>query len=147
MTAESGELTLEIRRVLPAAPSVVFGAFSAPDELAKWWVPEGFTAPSLQFNPEDGDWSSARLARACEAAQLGYSSGMSPMRRSRRAFPALAAAFVLGVAACGEDDAERAVDQGVDEAEQVGGDAEKAGEDAAGEAEKGAEEAERELEK
>jgi hypothetical protein len=87
------------------------------------------------------------IARACESAQLGYSSGMSPMRRSRRAIPALAAALALGVAACGEEDAERAVDQGVKEAEQVGRDAEKAGEDAAREAEKGAEEAERELEK
>ena len=29
----------------------MFGAFSAPDELAKWWGPEGFTAPSLEFDP------------------------------------------------------------------------------------------------
>ena len=51
MTAQSGELTLEIRRVFPAVPSVVFGAFSAPDELAKWWGPEGFTVPSLDTTP------------------------------------------------------------------------------------------------
>jgi hypothetical protein len=55
MTAQSGGLTLEIKRVLPAAPSVVFGAFSAPDELAKWCGPEGFTTPSLEFNPRVGD--------------------------------------------------------------------------------------------
>jgi uncharacterized protein YndB with AHSA1/START domain len=55
MTEQSGELTLEIKRVLPAAPSVVFGAFSAEDELAKWWGPEGFTVPSLNFNPRVGD--------------------------------------------------------------------------------------------
>ena len=55
MTAESGELTLEIKRVLPAAPSVVFRAFSVPDELAKWWGPEGFAVPSLEFNPRVGD--------------------------------------------------------------------------------------------
>jgi uncharacterized protein YndB with AHSA1/START domain len=53
--AQSGELTLEIERVLPAGRSVVFGAFSAPDELAKWWGPEGFTTPSLEFNPAVGD--------------------------------------------------------------------------------------------
>jgi hypothetical protein len=87
------------------------------------------------------------IARACESAQLGYPSGMSPMRRFRRAIPALAAALALGVTACGEEDAERAVDQGGKEAEEVGRDAEKAGEDAAGEVEEGAEEAERELEK
>src|SRR5688500_16200102 len=55
MTAQSGELTLEIRRVLPAAASVVFRFFSAPDELAKWWGPEGFTAPSVEFDPRVGD--------------------------------------------------------------------------------------------
>src|SRR5215218_459543 len=51
MAARSGELTLEAKRVLPAAPAVVFRAFSAPNELAKWWGPEGFTAPSLEFDP------------------------------------------------------------------------------------------------
>lgn len=55
MTAASSELTLEIQRVFPAVPSVVFGAFSAPDELAQWWGPEGFTTPSLEFNPRVGD--------------------------------------------------------------------------------------------
>ena len=55
MTAPSGELTLEITRVLPADPSVVFGAFSAPDELAKWWGPEGYIIPSLNFQPPTGE--------------------------------------------------------------------------------------------
>jgi len=55
MAARSGELTLEAKRVLPAAPAVVFRAFSAPNELAKWWGPEGFTAPSLEFDPRVGD--------------------------------------------------------------------------------------------
>jgi len=54
MAAQSGELTLEMKRVLPAAPSVVFGAFSEPHRLAKWWGPEGFTAPSLEFDPRVG---------------------------------------------------------------------------------------------
>jgi uncharacterized protein YndB with AHSA1/START domain len=53
--AESDELTLEIKRDLPAAPAVVFRAFSTPEELAKWWGPKGFTAPSLEFNPRVGD--------------------------------------------------------------------------------------------
>jgi uncharacterized protein YndB with AHSA1/START domain len=55
MAAKSGGLTLELKRVLPAAPAVVFRAFSAPDELAKWWGPAGFTTPSLEFNPRVGD--------------------------------------------------------------------------------------------
>ena len=51
MVPPSGDQTLEIKRVLPAAPSVVFGAFSDPHTLAKWWGPEGFTVPSLDFDP------------------------------------------------------------------------------------------------
>ncbi len=55
MTAQSSELTLEIARALPGAPSVLFGAFTAPDKLAKWWGPEGFTAPNLEFEPRVGE--------------------------------------------------------------------------------------------
>ena len=50
----SDELGLEMRRVLPAAPSVVFGAFSNAVGLAKWWGPIGFTTPSLEFEPRVG---------------------------------------------------------------------------------------------
>jgi len=48
-------VTLKIKRIVPAAPPVVFRAFSTPDELAQWWGPDGFTAPSLIFNPCVGD--------------------------------------------------------------------------------------------
>src|SRR6266545_5964512 len=41
-------------RVLPATRSVVFEAFSDPNELAKWWGPQGFTSPSMEFDPRVG---------------------------------------------------------------------------------------------
>src|SRR3954449_7824321 len=47
-------LTLEIGRVLRARPSVVFRAFSDPDELAKWWGPQGFSTPSLELHARVG---------------------------------------------------------------------------------------------
>jgi uncharacterized protein YndB with AHSA1/START domain len=47
--------TLEITRVLPAARPDVFRAFSAADELAKWWGPEGFSVSSLEFSPRVGE--------------------------------------------------------------------------------------------
>ncbi len=50
----SGNRILELKRVVPAAPSVVFGAFSAADELAEWWGPKGFTVTSLEFKPRVG---------------------------------------------------------------------------------------------
>ncbi len=54
MAAPTGELTLEMMRVLPATRSVVFEAFSDPNELAKWWGPQGFTSPSMEFDPRVG---------------------------------------------------------------------------------------------
>ena len=54
MAPHSGDLTLEMKRDLPVGPSVAFGAFSEANELAKWWGPEGFTTPSLEFDPRVG---------------------------------------------------------------------------------------------
>ena len=48
-------LALEMKRVLPAAASLVFEAFTDPSELAKWWGPEGFITPSLEFDPRVGE--------------------------------------------------------------------------------------------
>jgi uncharacterized protein YndB with AHSA1/START domain len=55
MDARSDELMLEMERVLPAAPEVVFAAFGDPNELVKWWGPEGFTTPGLKFQPRVGE--------------------------------------------------------------------------------------------
>jgi uncharacterized protein YndB with AHSA1/START domain len=52
--AEADGLTLEFKRVLPAAPPEVFRLFADPDELARWWGPAGFSVPSLDFNPAVG---------------------------------------------------------------------------------------------
>lgn len=50
----SDGLTLEMNRPLPAAPSLVFTLCTDPIELAKWWGPEGFSTPSLEFDPRVG---------------------------------------------------------------------------------------------
>jgi uncharacterized protein YndB with AHSA1/START domain len=52
---QSGDLTLEMSRVLQGALAVVFGAFRDPNELAMWWGPEGFSIPSLEFDPRAGE--------------------------------------------------------------------------------------------
>lgn len=54
MAACPDELTLELKRIVPAARSVVFRAFSDALELAKWWGPTGFTTPSIEFEPRIG---------------------------------------------------------------------------------------------
>ena len=50
----SDQLTLQLKRVVPARRPVVFGAFSEPDELAKWWGPRGFSTPSLDLHARVG---------------------------------------------------------------------------------------------
>src|SRR3954452_3923152 len=50
-----GELMLEIERVLPVARPAAFAAFTDPDVLASWWGPEGFSIPSLNFEPRAGE--------------------------------------------------------------------------------------------
>ena len=51
MGPRSGQLSLELVRLLPVTPSLVFAAFSDPDELAKWFGPAGFSVGSLDFDP------------------------------------------------------------------------------------------------
>src|SRR5215470_2365712 len=46
----SGELTLEMVRALPAAPGRIFAAFSDPDQLARWFGPEGFSVGSIDVD-------------------------------------------------------------------------------------------------
>ena len=41
-------------RTLPAARYRVFEAFTDPSQLRRWWGPEGFTIPSLEFDPRVG---------------------------------------------------------------------------------------------
>jgi uncharacterized protein YndB with AHSA1/START domain len=47
-------MTLRITSVLSAPPPRVFRALTAPDELATWWGPNGFTAPMIDFHPRVG---------------------------------------------------------------------------------------------
>jgi uncharacterized protein YndB with AHSA1/START domain len=54
MAAAAGDLTLELTCVLPAEPAVAYAAFTDPHRLARWWGPQGFTVPSLDFDPRVG---------------------------------------------------------------------------------------------
>ena len=68
MTAATSDgLTLRLQRVLPAPRPQVFTMHADPDQLARWWGPTGFTAPSIELDlrvggayriamqPPDGD--------------------------------------------------------------------------------------------
>jgi uncharacterized protein YndB with AHSA1/START domain len=55
MEARSDELVLEMERLLSGVRPLIFAAFTDPDQLAKWWGPEGFTTPSLDFRARVGE--------------------------------------------------------------------------------------------
>lgn len=70
---QPGELALEIERVLPAAHPVLFAAFSDSAELAKWWGPEGFEIPEVEFDPRVGE--SYRIAMQPPQGDSFYLTG------------------------------------------------------------------------
>jgi len=75
-----------MKRVLPAPRERVFRACTEPDELAEWWGPKGFTAPSVELDlrlggnyriamqPPDGDlfFLSGEFREVDPPAQLAY---------------------------------------------------------------------------
>jgi uncharacterized protein YndB with AHSA1/START domain len=73
MAAASDELTLHLQRVVPAPRLRVFRAHAEPDELAKWWGPKGFTAPSIEYDLRVG--GAYRIAMQPPEGELFYLSG------------------------------------------------------------------------
>jgi uncharacterized protein YndB with AHSA1/START domain len=73
MPAEAGGLTLHLQRVLPARRALVFQACTEPDELARWWGPRGFTAPSVELDVRAG--GRYRIAMQPPDGELFYLSG------------------------------------------------------------------------
>jgi uncharacterized protein YndB with AHSA1/START domain len=73
MTQEGG-LRLRMRRVLIGAPlSVVFRALTEPQELSKWWGPDGFTIPSVESELRPG--GGYRIAMQPPEGELFYLAG------------------------------------------------------------------------
>ena len=54
MSSGSPSFTLHLERVLPASRTRVFRAATDPAELAEWWGPRGFTAPSVDLDLRAG---------------------------------------------------------------------------------------------
>jgi uncharacterized protein YndB with AHSA1/START domain len=73
MATASDELTLHLQRVLPARRIVVFRAHVEPEQLAKWWGPKGFTAPSIESDVRVG--GRYRIAMQPPDGELFYLSG------------------------------------------------------------------------
>ncbi len=54
MTGKTGGLILHLEMVLHAPRERVFAACVEPEQLAEWWGPAGFTAPSVDLDVRDG---------------------------------------------------------------------------------------------
>ena len=72
MTTGDG-LVLRLQRTLPAPRVAVYSALSDPGQLAKWWGPRGFTAPSVDFDPRVG--GSYRIAMQPPEGDVFHLSG------------------------------------------------------------------------
>jgi uncharacterized protein YndB with AHSA1/START domain len=72
VTADGG-LVLRLKRILPAPRAAAYRALSDPGELAKWWGPRGFTAPSVEFDPRVG--GSYRIAMQPPDSDLFHLAG------------------------------------------------------------------------
>lgn len=44
------QTTLQITRTFPAPRETVFRAWTVPEELTKWWGPQGYSTPSAQID-------------------------------------------------------------------------------------------------
>jgi uncharacterized protein YndB with AHSA1/START domain len=73
VTAQPNGLTLHMTRALRAPSSVVFRALTQPAELAKWWGPSGFTAPSVEVDLRVG--GGYRIAMQPPEGDVFYLSG------------------------------------------------------------------------
>jgi uncharacterized protein YndB with AHSA1/START domain len=73
VTAQPSGMTLHMNRVLRAPRPRVFRALTQPGELAEWWGPSGFTAPSVEVDLRVG--GSYRIAMQPPEGDLFYLSG------------------------------------------------------------------------
>ncbi len=49
-----GDLFVQQTRALPAPRERVFAALTLPGELSRWWGPDGFSIPEIDFEPREG---------------------------------------------------------------------------------------------
>jgi uncharacterized protein YndB with AHSA1/START domain len=73
VAAASDGLTLRVKCVLASPRAVVYRALTDPAQLARWWGPRGFTAPSVDFDPRVG--GSYRIAMQPPNGDLFHLSG------------------------------------------------------------------------
>lgn len=66
-------LELRLERSFPVPRAAVYRALTDPEQLGRWWGPSGFTAPSVEFDPQAG--GAYRIAMQPPDGDLFHLSG------------------------------------------------------------------------
>ena len=53
-TATKEKITLRMERIIAATPERLFALWTEPEELIKWWGPEGYTTPKHAMDVRPG---------------------------------------------------------------------------------------------
>ena len=64
---------LHMRRLMPAPRATVYEALTDPMRIAKWWGPNGFSIPTIEFDPIVG--ASYRIAMQPPEGELFHLQG------------------------------------------------------------------------
>lgn len=74
---------LRMERIFPAEPQRIFQAWTDPEQLVRWWGPEGMTTPRCEMDVrEDGTWlTTMRNADGEEFTVSGVYRVIDPPRR------------------------------------------------------------------
>jgi uncharacterized protein YndB with AHSA1/START domain len=73
VAAASEGMMLRLKRLMPFPQAVVYEALTDPGQLAKWWGPQGFSAPCVEVDPRVG--GSYRIAMQPPDGELFHLSG------------------------------------------------------------------------
>jgi len=54
LTENTDDKVLRIERIIAATPETLFGFWTKPEQLIKWWGPEGYTTPQYAIDVREG---------------------------------------------------------------------------------------------
>ncbi len=62
-TRTKDDTTLRLERLIATTPETLFSFWSKPEQLVKWWGPEGFTIPEYAMDVRPGGRWRTRMRR------------------------------------------------------------------------------------
>ena len=82
-TQTKDDTTLRLERIIAASPERLFALWTEPEELIKWWGPEGFTTPKHAIDVRPGGrWrTTMRRPDGTDHTVSGIYRAIEPPRR------------------------------------------------------------------